>query len=317
MTNRMDDGMLKVTLYSIAIAVFLAAVCTFGQEQSKRGPGNDNSGPPDKQKIIEQLQGKWIVTDVRTRYEGTSSFVEESEGRSTVIEFRGTTFVLTQDDDGKGKTFAEPDKLVDLSIDASKTPVWIETDDFKGILRLEGDSLIICVGIERPTRFDLAVSDKPERYAERHVLNRIKSKDGKPSNAATPQVNLLKGLEQLQGTWTCIGILGGQSFLKEYTTEVPDIEILGDTATALRKFGEKRTKCKITVDDSKKPMWIDISNQRLFSKTSGLEFNPKPLKGVFRIEGDKLTICTRVGAEHPADFDLTNVQVPYVFKKKQ
>ena len=117
------------------------------------------------------------------------------------------------------------------------------------------------------------------------------------SAAAGPAQDTRKELEKLQGEWTMVsmetkGMKARDDVVKQYK-----LTIKGDqwTVTTLKGVGGKAT---FKIDPSKNPKTIDLT----------FEFNKKgtPSRGIYKLEGDTLTLCRTAGdRERPKEFKTT------------
>ena len=121
-----------------------------------------------------------------------------------------------------------------------------------------------------------------------------------------------KELKALQGTWKAVALeAGGQPLPK---AAVPDFTYtIGTDGKATGKMAKSEYTAKLTVNPDKDPKTIDNVHE------SGTQ-NGKKQFGVYKLEGDKLTVCmTPPGAavaDRPKDFstkDTTNVV--FVFER--
>lgn len=119
----------------------------------------------EQRKILDQLQGRWMVADGRAMTPGGDVAANKNEYSDMSFFFNGnTTF------SAKGGDRNNP---LPFSIDVTKDPMWIDIDAMKGIFRLEKDTLTICFGVERPAGLELVTGMQAERY----VLKRAAPND--------------------------------------------------------------------------------------------------------------------------------------------
>jgi uncharacterized protein (TIGR03067 family) len=121
-----------------------------------------------------------------------------------------------------------------------------------------------------------------------------------------------KELKTLKGNWKTIALeAGGKALPKEAT---PDFTmVVGDDGKTKGKFMGGEFEFTITVDLKKTPRTIDINH------TSGDQKGKKQY-GVYKLEGDKWTVCvTQPGkepADRPKDFDTKDTtNVVFVFER--
>lgn len=252
-------------------------------------------------RILDQLQGRWMVIDGRAMMQGGNVVANKNEYAGMSFFFHGNTAFSA-----KGLERGDP---LPFSIDVTKNPMWIDLDAMKGTFRLENDSLTICFGIERPPGLDLAQGIQAERY----VLKRAVLHD-EPDKRAEPAEQRPDPLAQrkLEGAWIPLASPEGRTQVQGVSIEAGTIIIAGDRATR----GDGKVECKIAVNGATLPWRIDIGSSALLSI-----YNPddpseeEPLEGIVRLEGDTLTMCLAPAGQRPAKFDEENFPV-FVFKRK-
>jgi uncharacterized protein (TIGR03067 family) len=116
-------------------------------------------------------------------------------------------------------------------------------------------------------------------------------------------------LAKLRGLWQVIQLIdesgqaGPADELKEFTFDFQD----GVVTIQKRKGGAGRPE-KFSLDPSKKPKWIDI----------GVEDGNPIGQGIYRLEGDKLTLCIVAGgrdSQRPSEFKASKRYSLLVLKK--
>ena len=122
--------------------------------------------------------------------------------------------------------------------------------------------------------------------------------DNKQHGLVTPDVGKKQdGLSH--GTWTCIAMeVSGEKYIK-MAFEGMTLKTDGEN-WAITHFGTT-SKIKVKLDQAKDPWEVDM-----FYEWAGDDASP--LKGIFKLEGDKLTLCRALGnGSRPKEFQ-TNVQ---------
>jgi uncharacterized protein (TIGR03067 family) len=130
--------------------------------------------------------------------------------------------------------------------------------------------------------------------------------------AAGNDDDVRKELKALQGKWKAVALeVGGNALPKE---AVPDFTyIIGADGKATGKTAKNEYAATMTVNPKKDPKTIDNVHE------SGAQKGKKQY-GVYKLEGDKLTVCMtppgRAEGDRPKDFatkDTTNVV--FVFER--
>jgi uncharacterized protein (TIGR03067 family) len=121
-----------------------------------------------------------------------------------------------------------------------------------------------------------------------------------------------KELKALQGKWKAVALeAGGKPLPKD---AVPDFTyIIGADGKAAGKMPQGEYTAAITVDPKKDPKTIDNLHE------SGDQKGKKQY-GVYKLEGDKLTVCItapgRAEADRPKDFNTKDTaNVLFVFER--
>jgi uncharacterized protein (TIGR03067 family) len=118
-----------------------------------------------------------------------------------------------------------------------------------------------------------------------------------------------KEVKALQGTWKAVGLeAGGKSYPKD---SVPDFTFnIGADGKSTGKMGKIEYQATITVDPKKSPKTID--NQHDSGDQKG-----KKQYGIYKLEGDKLTVCITApgaaAADRPKDFATNKDTTGVVF----
>jgi uncharacterized protein (TIGR03067 family) len=108
-------------------------------------------------------------------------------------------------------------------------------------------------------------------------------------------------LKKMQGLWHCVRrtLAGNPSSRGDVTVEI------AGSRFRYRVDGRVTTEWQVTLDASKKPKVLD--RERVAAATRGSIV----LRGIYRLEGDTLTVCYHQGRTEgrPADFDGTGAGI--------
>ena len=114
--------------------------------------------------------------------------------------------------------------------------------------------------------------------------------------AAAPAQDTKKELEKLQGEWTMVSLESRGEKVPEETVKQYRLTIKGDQWTVSSDMGTNEATFKI--DPSKDPKTIDLTFKRADEAI--------PSRGIYKLEGDTLTLCRTVGdRERPKEFKTT------------
>ena len=295
--------MFKSSFVHAFIILLVLQAKSFCQVEISVGVNNDKVVESQNRAFENSLQGKWICVDFSVTLEGEllSNLPKTDYGGELVFNFDGDELFFLQE----GNTnFSGV-----FSIDASQTPMRIKISDrAKGVFRLDGDTLTIRCSDTRPEGFDFGDGLTTEII----TLNRVTvEKDGEIIDEANRQT-----IDTLRGTWELIRVLDGKSGDEKRNIKPLSLKISND-ASAWRR-GKTRNEISVKVDDTKSPMWIDFSDSCPFYNREdfGVDVPPLPMKGIFRVDADELTLCVSVGGERPMAFDFLSGGIPpLVFKK--
>jgi uncharacterized protein (TIGR03067 family) len=112
--------------------------------------------------------------------------------------------------------------------------------------------------------------------------------------AAAPAQDVKQELEKLQGDWTVVSleILGKPA--AEATFKTQKLLITGDHGTFILAGGQQN-KFTMKIDPSKDPKTIDLTIMAVDGERIS--------RGIYKLEGDTLTICRTMGTkERPKEF---------------
>ena len=259
-----------------------------GTPESHLAVNNRDSGVEDR------LQGEWRVTEAFVSIEGRSESISlEPHGGLLSFVFKGDEFT-TRDlskTNNHGKFF----------IDTGRQPMWLDAGGTKGVFRFEGDSLVIRWGLQRPKGFDFGDGLLTEKFVLTKVARDDESRNG------------------LVGDWVLADAVG-YLYKPEEKGEVSLLALKVRERSVVWINGTKSMESSISVDDTKCPMWIDFSDSRPFYDPGdiGLDIPPLPMKGIFRVDGDTLSLCLSVDGDRPSGFDVIPNRIrPIIFRRKR
>jgi len=124
-----------------------------------------------------------------------------------------------------------------------------------------------------------------------------------------------KALQSIEGKYVIIGLEKEKQKITEAdlkkvpNQDVLKVEIKGNKIIA--NFSGKPDEATLTLDASKKPMWLDITSKK---------DKPEVDYGIFKLDGDTLTICAAekgVAKDRPTEFKATgNIMIMTLKKQK-
>jgi uncharacterized protein (TIGR03067 family) len=247
-------------------------------------PDPINTAPATADVEYAKFQGTWRYLSLEYNGKQTARKV----ARQFVFIFDGTHY-----NNARG---GKEESRGSFSVDPLKSPAWIDFAEntsvtIYGIYQFDGDRLTVCMHEQvRPTTFE----PPPARGYFLFVMERDTPLDTEfPASSLTPEHTA--AASELQGVWAAVSFHsdGGSTQMPEggaipYTFEGNKLSHVGPT--------NKRVEIEYRLDPTKNPTQFD---QRFTGGTMG----PWIAKGIYKVEGDTLTICYGdPHIERPNDF---------------
>ena len=261
------------------------------------GPGSQGPSPAELERAHSLLAGTWevvsIVDDGETIGEELIKAKLAKNGR---IRVANRSIEIVNPETGDSRTSA-------FRLDPSKLPRQIDiisSDDriVRGIYMIEEDGLAICLqqkdGEPRPASFDAPAGSgymllrmklaKPAAPALVPAApgqsKSIAKEDRKPTESEIKRVH-----ELFSGNWDILGITEdgnelGPELIRQRFAQGGRVQFGARGIAIVNPKSEERRITTYRVDPSKSPSQIDVTTQ--FDSV---------LRGIYKFEGDKLTIC--------------------------
>jgi uncharacterized protein (TIGR03067 family) len=247
--------------------------------------------PPAKKTAKEKLQGRWLTIDG----EAEGKPVDKALIGNQVYEFKGDLLIVEV---GSPPLMAE----AKFTVNDTKNPH--ETDIACGslgtnpaIFQLDGDKLRICMdkpGGKRPAEFKTA----PDSMQKMFVFKRVA--------AAPPQLPAVIP-KDLAGRWRAVRAeQGGKPLDQAQVVQIVFEFRDGELAQTINTLPSGRAK--VTVNNAKKPMEVDLTVAGIVTRA------------IFAIDGNKLRMCSgKPGEDRPKEFKTVpgGVQTLYEFEREE
>jgi uncharacterized protein (TIGR03067 family) len=228
--------------------------------------------PPSVESELAKFHGDWRALSINVNGKQSSPAVV----REYLNRYEGTKYTNLRN----GKVFSKGS----FSINPTKSPAWFDMAEdtnitVYGIYRFDGDKLTICMHEkQRPTTFE----PPPGRGYFLLVLEPDKPlQTDFPENSLTPEH--LAAAKDFQGEWANVAYHGnGVDTPVPQGREVPS-SFEGNKEITVNPFNVHQ-EIEYRLDPTKTPKQID-------RRFTGGAMGPWISKGIYKLEGDTLTIC--------------------------
>jgi uncharacterized protein (TIGR03067 family) len=241
-------------------------------DSSEPTPDPIRTSPKMAESERAKFQGVWKCVSLEVNGEQVAPGV----ARQYLYRFKGTHYSVARNEKVESKG--------SFSIDPTKSPALIDLAEstnitIYGIYRFDGDRLTICLHEKkRPTTF----KPPPGPGYLLVVLERdkpLQTEFSKASHTAEHRA----AAKELQGKWITIAYHGNGKYTRVQPGREVPYTFEGNKQITVNPFNP-RQEIEYRLDPTKTPKWID---QRYTGGTIG----PWIAKGIYKLEGDRLTIC--------------------------